>query len=38
MRLRPSLMTTLAMIFGMLPMATGAGDGGETQAPMDLTE
>jgi multidrug efflux pump subunit AcrB len=37
MRLRPSLMTTLAMIFGMLPMATGAGDG-ETQAPMDLTE
>ena len=33
-RLRPILMTTLAMIFGMLPMAIGAGDGGETQAPM----
>lgn len=27
-------MTTLAMIFGMLPMALGIGDGGETQAPM----
>ena len=27
-------MTTLAMIFGMLPMAIGMGDGGETQAPM----
>ncbi|MBI3523863.1 MAG: efflux RND transporter permease subunit [Betaproteobacteria bacterium] len=33
-RLRPILMTTLAMIFGMLPMALGLGDGGETQAPM----
>jgi hydrophobe/amphiphile efflux-1 (HAE1) family protein len=33
-RLRPILMTTLAMIFGMLPMAIGMGDGGETQAPM----
>ncbi|WP_256078260.1 efflux RND transporter permease subunit [Massilia sp. YIM B04103] len=33
-RLRPILMTTLAMIFGMLPMAIGFGDGGETQAPM----
>ncbi|MES3021015.1 MAG: efflux RND transporter permease subunit [Pseudomonadota bacterium] len=33
-RLRPILMTTLAMIFGMLPMAIGMGDGGGTQAPM----
>jgi HAE1 family hydrophobic/amphiphilic exporter-1 len=27
-------MTSLAMIFGMLPMAIGAGEGGEFQAPM----
>ena len=33
-RLRPIVMTTLAMVFGMLPMAIGFGDGGETQAPM----
>ena len=33
-RLRPIVMTTLAMIFGMLPMALGLGKGGETQAPM----
>lgn len=33
-RLRPILMTTLAMIFGMLPMAIGGGLSGETNAPM----
>jgi multidrug efflux pump subunit AcrB len=33
-RLRPILMTTLAMIFGMLPMAIGSADGGEQNAPM----
>jgi HAE1 family hydrophobic/amphiphilic exporter-1 len=33
-RLRPILMTTLAMIFGMLPMAIGAGSGGGMNAPM----
>jgi len=27
-------MTTLAMIFGMLPMAIGSADGGEQNAPM----
>jgi hydrophobe/amphiphile efflux-1 (HAE1) family protein len=33
-RLRPILMTTGAMIGGMLPLALGVGEGGETQAPM----
>ena len=33
-RLRPVLMTALAMIAGMLPMAIGMGEGGEQNAPL----
>ena len=33
-RLRPVLMTALAMIIGMMPMALGLGDGGEQNAPL----
>jgi len=34
LRLRPILMTTAAMIFGMLPVALALGEGGEMRAPM----
>ncbi len=33
-RMRPIMMTTAAMVFGMLPMALALNDGGEIQAPM----
>jgi HAE1 family hydrophobic/amphiphilic exporter-1 len=33
-RLRPIVMTTVAMIFGMLPLALAIGEGAETRAPM----
>lgn len=33
-RLRPILMTSLAMVIGMLPMSLGLGDGGEQNAPL----
>jgi HAE1 family hydrophobic/amphiphilic exporter-1 len=35
-RLRPILMTTFAMVFGMLPVALGVGEGAETRAPMGI--
>lgn len=35
-RLRPILMTTLAMVFGMLPVALGLGEGAETRSPMGI--
>jgi multidrug efflux pump subunit AcrB len=33
-RLRPVMMTAMAMIIGMVPMALGLGDGGEQNAPL----
>ena len=33
-RIRPVIMTALAMIIGMIPMALGLGDGGEQNAPL----
>jgi len=33
-RFRPVMMTALAMIIGMIPMALGAGEGGEENAPL----
>ena len=35
-RLRPIVMTTLAMILGMLPSALGRGEGGEFRAPISV--
>ncbi|MEI6242222.1 MAG: efflux RND transporter permease subunit [Chlamydiota bacterium] len=36
LRLRPILMTTLAIIFGMLPIALGTGSGSESRGPMAI--
>jgi HAE1 family hydrophobic/amphiphilic exporter-1 len=35
-RLRPILMTTFAMIMGMMPIAIGIGEGAETRSPMAI--
>jgi len=35
-RLRPILMTTFAMVFGMMPVALGLGEGSETRSPMGI--
>lgn len=35
-RLRPILMTTFAMVFGMLPVALGIGEGSDIRAPMGV--
>lgn len=33
-RIRPVLMTAMAMVIGMLPMSLGLGEGGEQNAPL----
>ncbi len=35
-RLRPILMTTFAMVFGMIPVAFGMGEGAESRSPMGI--
>ena len=35
-RLRPILMTTFAMVFGMLPVAMAVGEGAESRSPMGI--
>jgi hydrophobic/amphiphilic exporter-1 (mainly G- bacteria), HAE1 family len=36
-RLRPILMTTFAMVLGMLPVALGLGEGSDIRSPMGVT-
>jgi len=36
-RMRPILTTTFAMVFGMVPIALGVGEGAETRAPMGIS-
>lgn len=37
LRFRPILMTTIAAIFGMLPLALGNGEGAELRQPLGIT-
>jgi multidrug efflux pump len=36
LRLRPIMMTTLAALFGALPLALGSGDGAELRRPLGI--